>query len=205
VLVIIDESGDPGFRIMQGSTSHFVIAMVMFDDVEEAERVSATIAALREALRVKPEFKFTKSASQVRDGFFNAISNYNFRVRAIVVDKNVVQSPHLRTVTENFYNYFLRMLLQHDGGSTQGARIKIDGSGDAEFKKELSTYLRRQLRNGQIEKFSFADSRKDNLIQLADMCSGAILRAHRSDLRQDKTWLDILRNAGRIDDIWKFR
>jgi hypothetical protein len=205
VLVIIDESGDPGFRIMQGSTSHFVIAMVMFDDVEEAERVSATIAALREALRVKPEFKFTKSASQVRDGFFNAISNYNFRVRAIVVDKNVVQSPHLRTVTENFYNYFLRMLLQHDGCSTQGARIKIDGSGDAEFKKELSTYLRRQLRNGQIEKFSFADSRKDNLIQLADMCSGAILRAHRSDLRQDKTWLDILRNAGRIDDIWKFR
>jgi Protein of unknown function (DUF3800) len=97
------------------------------------------------------------------------------------------------------------MLLQHDGGSTQGARIKIDGSGDAEFKKELSAYLRRQVRDGQIEKFSFADSRKDNLVQLADMCSGAILRAHRNDLRQNTTWLDMLRRFGRIDDIWKFR
>jgi hypothetical protein len=203
--LVIDESGDPGFRTVQGSTSHFVIAMVIFHDSKEAERVSAVIGALREKLRVKPEFKFAKSASQVRYEFFDAVRSFGFQVRAIVIDKAAVQSPHLRTVTESFYNYFLRMLLKHDGGSTQGARIKIDGSGDAEFKKELGTYLRRQLRGGQIEKFSFVDSRTDNLVQLADMCSGAILRAYRSDQRQDRTWLDMLRSAGRIDDIWKFR
>jgi hypothetical protein len=205
VLVLIDESGDPGFRISQGSTSHFVVAMVIFNDLKEAERASLGIAALREKLRVKPEFKFSKSRDDIRDDFFASVVEYRFRVRAIVIDKAAVQSPHLRTVTESFYNYFLRMLLQHDGGATQGARIKIDGSGDAEFKKELNSYLRQQLRDGQIGKFTFADSRSDNLIQLADMCSGAILRAHRNDLRKNNTWLQVLKSAGRVDDIWNFR
>lgn len=205
MLVLIDESGDPGFRIVQGSTSHFVVAMVIFDEFSEAERASAAIGNLRDQLRIKPEFKFTKAAHAVRNGFFEEISRFAFRIRAVVVDKGAVQSPHLRTATESFYNYFLRMLLQHDNGATQGARIKIDGSGDAEFKRELSAYLRRQLRDGQIAKFGFVDSRSDNLVQLADMCAGAILRAHRSDLRRNRSWLDTLRHAGRVEDIWQFR
>jgi len=205
VLVLIDESGDPGFRIAQGSTSHFVVAMVIFDELKEAERASKGIAALREQMRVKPEFKFAKSAENVRDNFFASVVGYRFRLRAIVVDKAAVQSPHLRTATDSFYNYFLRMLLQHDGGATQGAKIKIDGSGDAEFKKELTAYLRHQLRDGQIGKFTFVDSRKDSLVQLADMCSGAILRAYRNDLRRNNSWLTTLQKAGRVDDIWKFR
>jgi len=205
VLVLIDESGDPGFRIAQGSTSHFVVAMVIFHDLSEAERASAGIAALQAELRVKPEFKFTKSRDDIRDSFFAAVAGYQFRVRAIVVHKAAVQSPHLRTDTDSFYSYFLRQLLQHDNGATQGARIKIDGSGDAEFKKQLTAYLRQQLREGQIGKFSFVDSSRDHLIQLADMCSGAILRANRNDLRRNSSWLNTLTAAGRIEDIWKFR
>lgn len=205
MLVLIDESGDPGFRMTQGSTSHFVVAMVIFDDFETAEATSAAIGSLRRELRVKPEFKFTKVAHPVKDRFFADISRFPFRVRAILVDKSAVQSPELRTETESFYNFFLRQLLQHDGGAMQGANVKVDGSGDAEFKKELSAYLRRQLREGQIEKFTFVDSRKDNLIQLADMCAGAINRAHRNDLRRDQTWYRALGRAGRIDDLWPFR
>jgi hypothetical protein len=205
VLVLIDESGDPGFRIAQGSTSHFVVAMVIFNDLKEAERTSSCIAALRNRLGIKPEFKFTKSKDEARDEFFRAVSAYKFAVRAIVVDKAAVQSPELRTVTDKFYSYFLRMLLKHDNGATQGASIKIDGSGDAEFKNQLNVYLRRQLRAGQIGKFKFADSKSDNLIQLADMCSGAILKAHRNDLRRNNRWLLMLSKAKLIDDIWCFR
>lgn len=205
MLVLIDESGDPGFRVVQGSTSHFVLAMVLFEDLKEAERCSRCIGELRDGLRIKPEFKFAKAADEVRNRFFAAVSQHRFEVRAIVVDKANVQSPHLRCNTDSFYNFFLNMLLKHDGGATQGASIKIDGSGDAEFKKELTTYLRRQLRDGQIGKFKFVDSKSDNLIQLADMCSGAILRAHRSDHRRDDSWLTVLRRAGRIRDIWPFR
>ena len=179
--------------------------MVIFDDLKEAERASNRIQALRDELRIKPEFKFTRCAHAVRHRFFDELAGFDFRVRAIVIDKAAVQSPHLRTNTESFYNYFLRMLLQHDGGSTQGASIKVDGSGNKKFKKEMTGYLRRQLRDGQIGKFRFIDSRKDSLIQLADMCAGAILRAHRNDLRRDETWLQVLRKARCIENIWRFR
>ena len=205
MLVLIDESGDPGFRIAHGSTSHFVVAMVIFEDLAEAQRTSTCIGALREQLKIKPEFKFAKAADEVRTRFFEAVSGHRFGVRAIVVDKAAVQSPHLRTHTDSFYNYFLNMLLKHDGGVTQGASIKVDGSGDTEFKRELTAYLRGQLRDGQIGKFKFVDSKSDNLVQLADMCSGAILRAYRNDLRQNDVWLRALRKAGRIQDIWPFR
>lgn len=205
VLVLIDESGDPGFRTARGSTSHFVMAMVIFNDLKEAENTSLKINDLKDQLRVRPEFKFTKSANPVRDSFFNEIRGFRFSVRAIVVDKARVQSPHLRMVTDSFYNFFLQLLLKHDGGSTQGASIKLDGSGNAKFRKQMATYLRRQLRDGQIAKFKFVDSKRDNLIQLADMCAGAILRAYRDDARRETAWLDILRRAKRIEDVWQFR
>jgi len=205
MLVLIDESGDAGFRIAQGSSSHFVVAMVIFDDLLEAQRTSACIGALRDQLRIKPEFKFAKAADEVRSRFFEAVCGHRFGARAIIVDKLAVQSPHLRSSTDSFYNYFLNMLLKHDDGATQGASIKIDGSGNAEFKRELTAYLRRQLRDGQIGKFKFVDSKSDNLIQLADMCSGAILRAHRNDPRRNAVWLQALRRAGRIRDLWSFR
>ena len=32
MLVFIDDSGDPGFKLGKGSTSHFIIGMVIFDD-----------------------------------------------------------------------------------------------------------------------------------------------------------------------------
>lgn len=205
VLVLIDESGDPGFRMAQGSSTHFVVAMVVFADYAEAERTSAEIAALRLKLRVKPEFKFAKSADIVRQGFFTGVRDNRFLVRAVIVEKAAVQSQQLRTVTDSFYNYFLRMLLEHDGGRLQGARVKVDGSGDREFRNELASYLRRHQREGQIEKFSFVDSQKDSLIQLADMCAGAILRAVRTDGRQDRSWLDILRRSGQVENLWTFR
>jgi hypothetical protein len=41
--VFIDDSGDPGFKLNKGSSSHFVIACVIFDDSLDAEEVALTI------------------------------------------------------------------------------------------------------------------------------------------------------------------
>ncbi len=41
MLVLIDESGCPGFKLARASDPVFVIAMVIFDDFEEAESASA--------------------------------------------------------------------------------------------------------------------------------------------------------------------
>ena len=43
MLVLIDESGDPGFKLAKGSTPYFVVAMVLFQDLDQAERASIAI------------------------------------------------------------------------------------------------------------------------------------------------------------------
>lgn len=204
MLILIDESGDAGFKVAKGSTSHFVVAMVIFRDLKQAELASAAIGAARERLRVKPEFKFNKSANLVRDGFFEAVRPFQFSVRALVVDKARIYSEGLREDKGRFYSYFVKMLLKHDGGALQGARVKIDGSGDREFKQELAGYLRRESEVGKLESVKFAESHRDNLIQLADMAAGAIFRSYRTDDRKDAgRWRAML--ASKIENIWEFK
>lgn len=203
MLVLIDESGDPGFKIAQGSTTHFVVAMVIFYDFKEAERASEIIKKALKDLKVKPEFKFSKSSDWVRDGFFTALAGCDFRVSALVVDKERIYSPNLRNNDEMFYNYFIQLLLKHDNGQLKGASIKIDGSGDREFKRELNQYLRKQVEEGKVAKIKFADSHRDVLIQLADMVAGAIARSYRTDRSDHDKWRKML--SKKIENVWDFK
>ena len=204
MLVLIDESGDAGFKITRGSTPYFVVAMVIFREFNEAERTSSIIAETRERLRIKPEFKFNKCHPNVRDGFFEAVSTCNFSVRAVVVEKARIYSDNLREDKERFYSFFVKSLLKYDNDVLQGARIKIDGSGDREFKQELERYLRRQCQEGKIASVKFSESHRDNLIQLADMAAGAIARSYRQDDRKDADrWRKML--GRKIEDVWDFK
>lgn len=42
MLVFIDDSGDPGFKLQKGSSLIFVIGCVIFDDELEAEKTAIT-------------------------------------------------------------------------------------------------------------------------------------------------------------------
>lgn len=203
MLVLIDESGDAGFKLARGSTQHFIVAMVIFDDFKEAERASDIIEAARTTLRIRTEFKFNKCSGQVKDGFFAMVAPCKFTVRAIVVDKAKIYSENLREHKEMFYNFFVKSLLQHDHNALIGARVKIDGSGDREFKRELAAYLKRESTGGKIVSVKFVESHRDNLIQLADMVAGAIARSYRVDDRNEPDrWRKMLNN--KVRNVWNF-
>jgi Protein of unknown function (DUF3800) len=51
MLVFIDESGDPGFKLKRGSTPIFVAALVAFRDHDQARAAQAAIEAA--AVRLK--------------------------------------------------------------------------------------------------------------------------------------------------------
>jgi hypothetical protein len=205
VLVFIDESGCPGFKLTKGSTTHFVLALVIFEDPEAAETTAKCIKDVRAALGFRTEFKFSKSADRVRTQFFQSVRDCNFSVRAIVVDKAIIYSHKLKEDSDTFYNFFVRLILGNDGGVLADAKVKIDGSGDREFKRELNSYLRKTLPSGLIKDVRFVDSTNNDLIQLADMCAGAILRAYRHDDKKNVLWFQALKKRGRIQDVWNFR
>ncbi len=203
MLVFIDESGDPGFKVDRGASPIFVVAMVIFQDGSQAAARQACLEA-SDARRVhKSEFKFNKCSNDVRDRFFDCASTCPFIVRAIVVNKALIHSQHLKADKDSFYEYFVRTMMRHDDELLQGARVVIDGSGDREFRQNLNAALRQRLGAGVIRDVSFRDSRSDVLVQLAEMCAGAIARSYRDDRPDRLRWLRKLRP--RIDDVWQFR
>lgn len=205
MLVLIDESGCAGFQLNKGSSRYFTIAMVVFSDFLEAEKASYKITELKKTLRVNPEFKFSHSHPNVKNTFFTDICDYDFSVRAVVVEKEKIKSAYLKNKPDNFYNYFLKVLLEYDAGMLQNAVIKIDGRGTRGFVRNLKSYLRAQVNVRKIKKIKLVDSGQDNLIQLADMVVGAIAKAYSSNCKNERRWLEILQNRGKIDNIWQFQ
>ena len=74
---------------------------------------------------------------------------------------------------KSLVSFILRNLMTHDNNLLQQAHIKIDGSKNPAFRNAMRSYLRAYLGVGKIHKMKIVDSRKDNLIQLADMVAGA--------------------------------
>jgi hypothetical protein len=202
VLVFIDESGDPGFKVRRGSTPDFTAALVAFQDVEQARLTQKAIETTAARLRVFPEFKFSKCRPEIRDAFFKAVLPYDFCVRAIVVKKEPLYSQHLRTNKESFYSFFVKSMLKYDGGLLSQAQIVIDGSGDRMFKRQIGAYFRTHLA-GRIKEVRFANSRSDPLVQLADMCVGAIARSYKDHRSDAARWRNIL--CSKIEDVWEFK
>jgi hypothetical protein len=208
MLVFIDDSGDPSFKIDKGASKNFVICCVIFDDELEAEKTAVAIKDLRRKLGFsdRVEFKFNGSNFQTRIAFLKEVSKYNFRVRALVVDKSKVKSGLLKNDKQSFYSYFIKTVLQYNKGTIKNAKIRIDGSGDRVFRKKFLTYLRKQLNSKQqkvINNITLVDSKTNVLIQLADMVAGTI-RRYKEGEKEDsvKYWSKI---ESRVEDCWEFK
>lgn len=165
----------------------------------------ARIVALRSRLAVRPEFKFNKCCSDHRDAFFRELSGVKFRTRAVVVQKQLIYSKTLRTGKDTFYKFFVRMMMQHDGGSLIKAKVVIDGSGDRTFKREFKSYIRRHIGSDCVSKLDLKDSERDPLLQLADMTAGAVARSYKLDREDRSRWRAMLERSKQLENVWEFR
>jgi hypothetical protein len=202
MLVFIDESGDPGFKLEKGSSAVFTAALVAFQDAEQARATHTAIDATATRLHVRPEFKFSKCRPEVRNAFFEAVLPFEFSIRAIVVQKSRIYSAHLRSDKEAFYSFFIKSMLKFDDGLLEAARIIIDGSGDRVFKRQMGAYFRRHLGKGKVKSIQFSNSAGDRLVQLADMCAGAIGRSFKNARSDRNRWRNML--GHKIEHVWEF-
>jgi len=209
MLVFLDDSGDPGFKVGKGSSPCLVIALVIFDDTLVAEKCAVAIKELRRSLGYGDahEFRFNKCSKADRLAFLARVSTFQFRVRAIVMNKSRVYGVELRRSKESFYNYTIKMVLKHNRGTIRNARLKLDGHGDRSLRRQLLVYLRRELaeRPGQppvIADLRFVDSRENVLIQLADMVAGAIRRCADGEKDDGPAYREAIRP--RLEDVWNF-
>lgn len=207
-IVFIDDSGDPGFKIEKGASRIFVIACVIFDDELEAEKTAVAIKELRRKLKFsdRVEFKFNGSRKKVRLDFLNAIKPFKFKIRALRVDKTIIKSDQLRNDKNSFYSFFIKEVLKNNKGTIKNAKIRIDGSGDRIFRRRFLTYLRRELNTHEkkiTKNLRLVDSKRDVLIQMADMVAGTIRRYKEGEKTDAKEYWNVIKN--KVDDCWDFK
>ena len=203
MLVFIDESGDPGFKVAKGSSPVFVAAMIVFADNDDATRAQEAIRELLKRIHHRQEFKFNQCRADIRDSFFVAMRSHRFIVRAIVVRKALIWSQRLRTDDATFYNFFVKTMVKFDNRRLTGAKVFLVGSGNREFRQALSTYLKHHAADGALDEIRFRDSKGEPLLQLADMCVGAIARSYRDDRQSPNRWRRMIES--KLDDVWEFK
>lgn len=204
MLIFIDDSGDPGFKLDKGSTRYFLIAMVIFEDELEAEKTSVAIKELKRELKFPDdlEFKFYKSSKDVRKKFLLAVKKFNFYYRCLVIDKTVIRSNELKNNKSSFYSYAIKTVLKYSN-YTSNAKVKIDGSGDRVFRRNFLAYLKKQLNSGDkkvIKNCKLVDSKGNQLIQLADMVAGSVRRSFEDN---DYVYRDLIKN--KENNVWNFK
>ncbi|MCK5459933.1 DUF3800 domain-containing protein [Candidatus Parcubacteria bacterium] len=208
MLVFIDDSGDPGFKLNKGSTTHFIISMVIFDDELEAEKTAVAIKELKRKIgfREQTEFRFFKTRKDFRIKFLKTINKFDFRIRCLVVDKSIIYSNELKKDKNSFYAYFIKEVLKNNNNSILNAKIRMDGSGNRIFRRNFFTYLRKEL-NSKNRKImlncKMVDSKNNVLVQLADMVAGSINRAQNKNKKDYNIYRNIIKK--RIEDEWHFR
>lgn len=208
--VFIDDSGDPAFKLAQGSTSHFVIACVVFTGSNSAEVASSSIKDFKtnSGISINQELKFNKTRFDLQKEFFKHIQNLDFFVRAVVIDKRDIHSQYFINNTKSMYNYAIKEVLSKSAHLLIDAKVKIDGSAGREARQALAAYIKNQVNNAEVKsvlKVKHVDSKSDNLIQLADMVAGAIRRSHEGD-KTDKYKLMLYPIISKENsDIWIFK
>ena len=204
-LIYADDSGDPGFNFAHGSSRFFVIALVLFENDADAEEVQMLIEKYRQDLGWSPnkEFKFYKSRSMVRTGFFRIVRRGNFSIRAVLVDKAKLTEDFSSRNKMGFYHFIVKELMAHYDDLFE-VRLRMDGKAENEYKRAVATYLRKNLNtaNRVIANFSYVNSVNDSLIQLADMTAGAIRRTAETDKTDHLLYYNIIKE--KIFDLWYY-
>jgi hypothetical protein len=184
VYVFIDESGDAGISGAAGSSSCFVIVMVVFSSSHEVENCVSQLAELKTFLdrSHRSEFKFAKMRLETKLAFAQALSICQMVVVAAVINKSQLTSGYELRSEKNFYNHVLGMLFELGGPHLNNSKVKIDGKS----RKYAGPRLH-NLPPGKIAKLRFSDSTSDLLIQVADFFAGAIRRSLSSDGDQKRS------------------
>lgn len=187
MLVFIDESGDAGFKIDKGSSTHFVVTLVLFTDKGEALKADDHISEIRKQLNLHAdfEFHFHKTGKRFCRHFFVEICQFDFQYFSIVIDKTQIETSRFYN-SQTFYNFACELVCRMARENLRQATVVIDGHKSKEFKTKLGNYLKKNVNDKGsgifcIKKVKMQDSAKNNLLQLADMICGAVARSFKKE------------------------
>lgn len=187
MIIFIDESGDPGFKIEKGSSRYFVISCIIFSNDIFVTQTINTIMDFKKNLKVSNyyELKFNKLNRSERVEFLKKVDRNHFSIITLIADKasHRIENNTARSWFE--YNSLLLELLKHIPSKSKKIEICIDGSMNKTHKRILKSYLRKNLLPKSSLKLQILDSRSNVLIQMVDVITGCIHKSFSDDMDKD--------------------
>jgi len=206
MLVFVDESGDTGRKPEEGSSKFFTVALVIFEENDEAVVCDQRIGLLRHELGwdERSEFHFKRNSDRVRRAFLQAVAPYNFFYYGIVINKEKLWGEGFKDKM-SFYKYTCSLVFENAKEKLNHATVIIDESGNLEFKQQLARYLRRKINEEErkiIAKIKMQRSESNNLLQLADYIGCVINRSVQTGKKFASEYRQIIAHREIYVQIW---
>ncbi len=207
MLVFIDESGDSGLKIVDGSSRFFTVSLVVFQEYDEATACDLRIGLLRKELGWKEgsEFHFKNNADRIRKTFFDAVLPYNFFYYGIVINKDPkkLYGEGFKNKS-SFYKYACGLVFENAKEKLDEAIVIIDKSGNNEFRNQLGKYLKNKMNHDSrlIKEVKMQRSESNNLLQLADYVAGAINRSMVNSKKNSQDFRNMISRREILVQVW---
>lgn len=207
MLVFIDESGDPGLKLTQGSSQFFTVSLVIFEDNSEAEACDKRIERLKNELGWKgqSEFHFSRNSDKIREVFLKLVSTYKFFYYGIVINKDPKKlwGEGFKN-KESFYKYACGLVFENAKEKLKRSTVIIDQNGNLEFRNHLAKYLRNKINTQDkiIHKIKMQRSSGNNLLQLADYIAGVINKSVEARKKQSNSFRKIISHREIKVQVW---
>ena len=188
-----DEAGDASLNFKKGASRYFVIAVVATQD---ADSLRAVLGDLRKREKFTQGFEFhfnSMTSEKLRVKTLSALQSADFRAWALVVDKTTMPLP-LRALTGmELYLFMVAELISRIPLELRRkGTLILDEVGSAEVALvKLKRMLKAHNVRHEFSRIFFRRSRSEDLIQVADLVAGAILRR---DSKKDHEAFDYVKD-----------
>jgi len=207
MLIFIDESGDPGLKLEQGSSRFFTVALTVFEDNDEATACDQRIGLLKREIGWddRSEFHFKRNSHKIRRMFLQAVAPYNFFYYGIVINKDPEKfyGEGFKN-KESFYKYASGLVFENAKEKLENATVVIDKSGNLNFRNQLACYLRRRMNKDKrlIKKVKMQRSSGNNLLGLTDYIAGIINRSVQDKKKYTDEYRKLVSHREIYVQIW---
>jgi hypothetical protein len=197
-----DEAGDVSQNFAGGASRYFVFTIIGTNDGDKLRKV---LSKVRSELELPDHFEFkfnSMNSRMLRERTFQSLADADFQAWSVIADKTTLPRPFELLHRLEFYIFFVTEVLEMIPlNSQKNAVLILDEFGDPE---EMIIRLRRYMKQRQIpkhfRKVIAKRSDSDDLIQIADLVSGAILRR---DAKQESEAYDyIQKKIVNLKEYW---
>jgi len=188
-----DEAGDASLNFEKGASRYFVVALV---GTQDADGLRAVLEDLRKREDYAQNFEFhfnSLTTKRLRTKTLSALKAADFKAWALIVDKTSIPDPLRVLDGMDFYLYLVTELINRIPVKVrEKSTLILDevGSANVALIKLKRMFKVRGIHHG-FSRIFFRRSRSEDLIQIADLVAGSILRR---DSKNDSEAFDYIKD-----------